>query len=215
MKNRLLILLVALMSLTMVTPAKGQGWSVWVGDGVTLSTLAGLDSTVPKLGTYTSLGLNYRTLSAWGVELEVAYAEQGSVIVDGSTRVTYAYNYLNIPLMATVELADRLTLLGGVQAGWLVAANYQYRTPSVLDEGAWVEGGDALPREEFHPWDFGVTLGLRQMLVPSIDLVLDVRYTLGITQTHNGVATSIVGNPYISVPDNRNSVLRVGLSIAF
>jgi hypothetical protein len=40
---------------------------------------------------------------------------------------------------------------------------------------------------------------------------IETRYTMGITQTHNGISTTANGNVYISVPDNRNSTFMFAL----
>jgi serine/threonine protein phosphatase PrpC len=107
----------------------------------------------------------------------------------GDVFCTYNYDYLNIPLLATYKLPKNLTLLLGVQAGCFLIAKYTYETPSVLDEG-YVSGEGYFDSSEFHPVDFGVSVGLRWLAVPELDFGIEVRYTHGITQTHNGIATA-------------------------
>lgn len=211
------VTLVALLCL--LVPAKAQRrLQLRHSDGLNLSTLAGIDHTGLRPGFYSTLGLNYYLSDLFGIGTEVAYSEQGAHCKanDMGVVMNYNYNYLNLPLLATCRLSDYgVVFVGGVQFGKLLEATYDYTAPSILEQGGKVSGSGVIERSEFHPWDVGVMLGVDWMLFPRIRCGVEVRYTLGITQTHNGISDTANGNIYISVPDNRNSTLRVGLFVPF
>lgn len=211
MKKIALMVVTAVCCAFVNTPAWGQKLELILNDGVNFSTLVGLQGVEAKTGLYNELGVGFKFNDRLGLEVDVAFSEQGAMsVVDGSSYL-YDFSYLNIPLLATYTLPKQhLTFLAGVQAGQFVSASYTYQTPSVVGEG-FVSGNGKFDKSEFHPWDVGVSVGARWLVIPSWGLGLEARYTLGITQTHNGVSDSMSTNPYISVPDNRNSVLRVGL----
>ncbi|MBR4851298.1 MAG: PorT family protein [Tidjanibacter sp.] len=214
MKKIALMVVMAVCCAFVNTPAWGQKLELLVNDGVNFSTLVGLKDVETKTGIYSELGVGYKFNDRLGLEVDIAFSEQGAMsVVDGSSYL-YDFSYLNIPLLATYTLPKQhLTFLAGVQAGQFVSATYSYQAPSVVGEG-FVSGEGKFDKSEFHPWDVGFSVGARWVVIPSWGFGLEVRYTLGITQTHNGISDSMSSNPYISVPDNRNSVLRVGMSWA-
>lgn len=209
MKKVVLTILVTAWALLANTPAWGQRFEVIVNDGLNFSSLVGLKDVSPNVGLYSEIGVGYKFNDKLGAELDLAWSEQGAMSAVGDIFYTYNYDYLNIPLLATYKLPKNLTLLLGVQAGCFLIAKYTYETPSVLDEG-YVSGEGYFDSSEFHPVDFGVSVGLRWLAIPDLDFGIEVRYTHGITQTHNGIATATNGLPHISVPNNRNSVFRIG-----
>lgn len=213
MKKLALTALVATWALLSHTTAWGQNFDVILNDGINISSLVGLEDVSPNAGLYSEIGVNYKFNDTFGVELGVAWSEQGAMSAIDDTFYTYEYDYLNLPLLATYNLPNNnITLFMGVQAGCFLIAKYTYEHPSVMGDG-FVSGEGYFNSEEFHPWDFGATIGLRWLAIPELDLGFEVRYTHGITQTHNGVATSMKDYPIISVPNNRNSVFRIGMYI--
>lgn len=187
-------------------------------DGLNLSSLVGIDNTALRPGFYSTLGVTYYFSDYFGIGTEVAYSEQGTHCKanDMGVVMNYNYNYLNLPLLATCRLSEHnVAFVGGVQFGKLLKATYNYTAPSILGQGGSVSGGGVFDKSEFHPWDVGVTLGVDWTLFPRTGCGIELRYTLGITQTHNGISDTANGNIYISVPDNRNSTLRVGLFVPF
>lgn len=197
--------------------AKAQAFRWGVKDGVTVSYLVGIDNTLPRVGFYVGAFAGYDFDNRWALKLEVNHSEQGASCRPNNDGITidYNYNYLNIPLLAECgfELGGghRLTLQAGAQAGIFLLGTYDYLAPSVLGDGK-VVGGGRLNRADFHPVDFGVALGAEWSVG---SYALEFRYTLGITQTHDGISNTLNGYYYISVPDNRNSVFQVGTKFYF
>lgn len=216
MKKTLFTLLAAICFLAQPSMAQKK-FTFVLSDGFNFSSLAGLKDATPNLGFYSEASANMNLYENWGVELGIAFSEQGTKVnYEADTSAKYDYAYFNIPLFATYTIEKYgITAMAGVQAGKFLMGHYTLSTPSLLEKGEMVETQDKLPSSEFHPWDFGVSLGLRIETVPEWGMGFDIRYTLGITQTHNGISNSIANLPYISVPDNRNSVLRIGVYLAF
>lgn len=212
MKHRFWTAVAVVCGLLLTTPMQAQRRMEFVfSDGLNLSSLVGLEGVSPRLGLFSEIGVGYNFSPHIGVELDVAFSEQGAWYVEGKSRYDYAYNYLNIPLLAKFTLPDQsLSFMAGVQAGAFLSGTYTYTGPSVVG-GGMTSTEMEFDKSEFHPWDFGAVVGVRWMFLANLGV--EVRYALGITQTHNGVSDSLNGRPYISIPDNRNSVLRLGLVV--
>ncbi len=209
MKKRIVSFLVAVAALAMATPASGQRKLDFVFiEGLNFSQLIGIDNTTANLGIFSGLDVTYHFNDHWGLNAGFGYSEQGTRCKESGLlpMMDYDYTYVNFPVMATYSLPKfNLSFLGGLQLGSFVSASYNYTTPSILNPGEMVEGSGKFDKESFHPWDLGVTVGARWVFLPKMGIGIETRYTMGITQTHNGISTTANGNMYISVPDNRNS----------
>ena len=214
MKNFALTALVAAWALLGQTPAWGQKFEVLLNDGLNFSTLVGVENASATAGLYSEIALGYHFNDALGLEFGLAWSEQGAMNSIGETFYTYEYDYLNFPLVGTYTLPNqKFTFFAGVQAGCFLIAKYSYESPSLLGDGVVSDDG-YLKSGEFRPLDFGATVGMRWLAAPEYDLAIEVRYTRGLTPTHKGVATSTYDDPLVYVPNNRNSVLRIGVSWA-
>ena len=208
MKKFALTALVAAWALLGQTPAWGQKFEVLLNDGLNFSTLVGLENASATAGLYSEIALGYHFNDALGVELGLAWSEQGAMNTIGDNFFTYEYDYLNFPLVGTYTLPNqKFTFFAGVQAGCFLIAKYTYENSSDMGHGY-------IDSSKIRPFDFGGTVGLRWLAAPEYDLAVEVRYTRGITPTQTGVATSTYDHPDVLVPNNRNSVLRIGVSWA-
>lgn len=185
-------------------------------DGLNISWLTGIENSFPGVGIYVGAGAKCNINDTWGAEIDLLLSEQGAGCFPNNDDVwfDYKYDYVNIPLLATYTLelgGHSIELQAGPQMGIFLLASYEYSAPSILDDGT-ISGEGFFDRDAFHPLEFGVVVGASWELDAwSIDL----RYTLGITQTHDGISNTLNGSYYISVPDNRNSVLQIGTSFRF
>ncbi|MBQ1964628.1 MAG: PorT family protein [Tidjanibacter sp.] len=215
MKKRIFAFWMAVAALVLATPASGQRKFDFVFvEGLNFSQLIGVDNTKAKAGVYSGLDVTYHFNDNWGINAGFGYSQQGTTCINNelSTLMNYNYNYVNFPLMATYRLPKyNLSFIGGLQLGWFSGASYDYTTPSILNPGEIVEGSGKFDSESFHPWELGATMGARWIFWPSMGIGIETRYTMGITQTHNGISTTANGNVYISVPDNRNSTFMFAL----
>ena len=210
MKKFTLMALFAVGALLLHTPTWGQKFEVIINDGLNFSSLVGLDDSSSNVGIFSEIGVGYKFNDKLGVEVDVAWSEQGAMHSIGNNLYTYSYNYLNFPLLGTFNLPKHnLTIIAGVQAGCFLNAPYTYECLSESGDVILDSGKGYLESSKFRPWDFGATIGLRWLAVPELDLGFEVRYTRGLTPTHTGMATS-TSNPSVIIPNNRNSVFRVG-----
>lgn len=203
--------------LSVSSPLMAQTLKFGIRDGVSLSWLVGIENTTPHAGLYAGLTSDLYFGDHWGVGVDFTLSEQGVRCNENSqgVAITYIYDYFNIPLALhyRVHIGNQHTLqfMAGGQLGMFLLGEYEYTAPSVTGDGL-VSGGDWLDSESFHPFDFGALLGVQWSVGRTS---LEVRYTLGITQTQNGVSNTLGDNYYISVPDNRNSVLQIGTVYRF
>ena len=91
MKKIVLMAVVAVLGAFAHTPAWGQKLELLVNDGVNFSTLVGLKDVETKTGIYSELGVGYKFNDRLGLEVDVAFSEQGAMsVVDGSS---YLYDF--------------------------------------------------------------------------------------------------------------------------
>ena len=215
--RKLLTIALFVTLLSISNPTMAQTVAFGIRDGVSLSWLAGIENTRPLAGFYAGLTGDLYLGDHWGVGLDITLSEQGVVCNENSdgVEISYHYDYLNIPLSLTYRVAvdekNILQFMAGGQVGAFLLGKYAYTAPSVTDDG-FVSGEDWLDSESFHSYDFGVLVGLQWSVG---NTAVEVRYTLGITQTHNGISNTIGDRYYISIPDNRNSVLQIGTVFRF
>lgn len=200
--------------------SKAQGFEWGLRDGITVASLVGIENTLPHIGLYAGLTTNYFFNERWGMGLDVTLSEQGAMCIDDrlGTTVDHCYHYANIPLMVNYRIpfenGTELRLLAGAQMGLFLVASYEYSAPSVLGDG-YVEGSGHFDGEDFHPMDLGISLGLQWLVMDSPKLLIETRYTHGVTQTHDGISNTLNSTYYISVPNNRNSVFQLGTVLLF
>lgn len=198
--------------------ARAQHFEFGLRDGVSMSQLVGIEGTLPLAELYVGVVGNFFFNEKWGVGFDMTLAEQGACCMpnDDDVAIDYHYTYLNIPLLGhyqfTIRNDQALRLSAGVQVGVFLLGEMEYTAPSIFEDG-FITGSEWMPQESFHPIDFGVSLGAQWFLWE--DFSIDVRYTLGITQTHNGISNTLGDYYHISVPDNRNSVFQIGTTYTF
>lgn len=184
--------------------------------GSSVATLIGIEGATPRIGFTAGVSAALNFSPAWGIEMGFAVSDQGAKanIEKQQLQMTYTYNYMNVPLLLTYTPGGgHWTIFGGAQLGLPLAASYHYSTPSITNPEEGVTGGGLIGLDEMHPTELGVSLGVRYWL--SHLWGLEARYTCGITQTHNGISNLSTGHQYISVPDNRNSVLQLCIFVRF
>ncbi|MBO7300768.1 MAG: PorT family protein [Tidjanibacter sp.] len=220
MKKRFFAIIVAAVCTLFVPTQKAMAQNFEWGfrDGISFSSLIGIDNTLPLAELYVGIVGNYFFNDNWGFGVDFTLAEQGAYCMPNNddVAINYQYTYLNIPLLGHYQFSlgnsQVVRFSAGVQLGMFLLGKAEYTAPSISDDG-FVTGSEWLPSESFHPYDLGVSLGAQWFLWS--DLAIEVRYTLGITQTHNGISTTLNDNYHISVPDNRNSVFQIGTAYLF
>jgi Outer membrane protein beta-barrel domain len=106
---------------------------------------------------------------------EAVYSVQGIIAINhatlGDQNIKYSDNYLNLPVLIEYRHATGLFVETGLQFGILLSANADDREEFHMNQTPYTQPGDL-------SWVFG--LGYE---IPKINLGLDVRYNLGLTNT--------------------------------
>ena len=187
----------------------GYNYSSFNGDVAKDNTLKGLS------GFYVGALLELPLGDVISIQPEVIYSRQGAawekdynipILGKGSLKNDIKLDYLNIPVMAKVNLGP-LFLQGGVQFGFLVG---KPETSSTINGRRITE---ELDKDAYASFDFGVGAGLGVNL--SEHFFIEARYTHSLTNALDPDNNSLK-NARISDDNNfKNAVLSVGLGVKF
>ena len=187
----------------------GYNYSSFNGEVAKDNTLKGLS------GFYVGALLELPLGDVLSLQPEVIYSRQGAawekdynipILGKGSLKNDIKLDYLNIPVMAKVNLGP-LFLQGGVQFGFLVG---KPETSSTVNGLRVTEQVD---KDAYASFDFGVGAGLGVNL--SQHFFVEARYTHSLTNALDPDNNSLK-NARISDDNNfKNAVLSVGLGVKF
>ena len=187
----------------------GYNYSSFNGDVAKDNTLKGLS------GFYVGALLELPLGDVLSIQPEVIYSRQGAawekdynrpILGKGSLKNDIKLDYLNIPVMAKVNLGP-LFLQGGVQFGFLVG---KPETSSTVNSLRVTEQVD---KDAYASFDFGVGAGLGVNL--SQHFFVEARYTHSLTNALDPNNNSLK-NAHISDDNNfKNAVLSLGLGVKF
>lgn len=139
--------------------------------GLNLSSLANAEGAKTQVGFH--LG-GYATISVsdkFAVQPELLYSAQGAKFEGGSLNLSY----INIPVMAKFNVADKFNLEVGPQVGLLMSASQKF------------SGGSLDVKEGYKTMDFGLNFGAGYDVAENINVGL--RYCLGLSQLEKELAT--------------------------
>lgn len=139
--------------------------------GLNLSSLANAEGAKTQVGFH--LG-GYATISVsdkFAVQPELLYSAQGAKFEGGSLNLSY----INIPVMAKFNVADKFNLEVGPQVGLLMSATQKF------------SGGSLDVKEGYKTMDFGLNFGAGYDVAENINVGL--RYCLGLSQLEKELAT--------------------------
>ena len=165
-----------------------------------------------KVGFNVGSVLNIAVNDRFSVQPEILFSTQGSkyeisvpvgVNQTADTEYNYILSYVNIPIMAKVNLIHGLHLLAGPQLGFLVSDELELTAS--IPGGPTITQSRSAPDNVYATFDFALGLGLSYVIIPSLEV--EGRFNLGLTNTND----SSSGNPNII----RNRVLQFGLLYYF
>ena len=139
--------------------------------GLNLSSLANAEGAKTQVGFH--LG-GYATISVsdkFAVQPELLYSAQGAKFEGGSLNLSY----INIPVMAKFNVADKFNLEVGPQIGLLMSAT------------AKSSAGSLDVKEGYKTMDFGLNFGAGYDVAENINVGL--RYCLGLSQLEKELAS--------------------------
>ena len=187
----------------------GYNYSSFNGDVAKDNTLKGLS------GFYVGALLELPLGDVISLQPEVIYSRQGAawekdynipILGKGSLKNDIKLDYLNIPVMAKVNLGP-LFLQGGVQFGFLVG---KPETSSTVNGRRVTE---ELDKDAYASFDFGVGAGLGVNL--SEHFFIEARYTHSLTNALDPDNNSLKNASISDKNDFKNAVLSVGLGVKF
>ena len=187
----------------------GYNYSSFNGEVAKDNTLKGLS------GFYVGALLELPLGDVLSLQPEVIYSRQGAawekdynvpILGKGSLKNDLRLDYLNIPVMAKVNLGP-LFLQGGVQFGFLVG---KPETSSTVNGRRITEEVD---KDAYASFDFGVGAGLGVNL--SEHFFIEARYTHSLTNALDPDNNSLKNASISDKNDFKNAVLSVGLGVKF
>ena len=187
----------------------GYNYSSFNGEVAKDNTLKGLS------GFYVGALLELPLGDVLSLQPEVIYSRQGAawekdynipILGKGSLKNDIKLDYLNIPVMAKVNLGP-LFLQGGVQFGFLVG---KPETSSTVNGRRVTE---ELDKDAYASFDFGVGAGLGVNL--SEHFFIEARYTHSLTNALDPDNNSLKNASISDKNDFKNAVLSVGLGVKF
>lgn len=196
-----IVLLVVSTSYAQVSMEKG------VLVGFNFATFGGKDAANPTPDNKTGLALggfvSFKVADMISVEPQLLYMQKGSTakVAQGNTTIdiTGKYNYLEIPVLVklNIPLAGNVAFKPNIFAGPAFAL--RIGTPSIKAEG----GGQTVEQDiqNTTSTDFGLVFGAGAR-IPGVILngiLIDVRYTLGLSSVDDSAAKAEIKNRVFSI----------------
>ena len=134
------------------------------------------DSLDPFVTPYIGVGTECEVADLVAVKGELVYSQQGAKYEDseGGDELLYdgkfKLDYLNIPVMAKVNVSDNFFVEAGPQIGFLLSAKDKYDSP--------VSGEDDV-KDFFKGTDFGANIGVGYQFDSGLNI--GARYNLGLS----------------------------------
>lgn len=176
--------------------------------GLNMSTLngdmpAGVD-TKSLTGFHVGLFTEIPVAPRFSIQPEVIYSEQGTTFESSISGVNAEADiktqYVNVPILAKVYVAEGFNIQAGPQIGFLTGAEFQ---SSGID--------DIDIKDDMKGTDFGLLLGAGYKL--PMGLTIDARYNLGLSNTLDDNSETFED---LGTDQNwRNGVFQVGLGYQF
>lgn len=140
------------------------------------------------------------------IQPELLYTSKGSKLtydnLFGSGEFRFNLNYVELPVLAVINLAKNFNLQAGAYAGYLVNANIK----KLNNEGETSDIAD-FNEDDFNRFDFGLVGGLGLDIQ---NFTIGARYNYGLKEVGNNdeIAGQVLG-------DSKNSAISLYLGLAF
>ena len=167
--------------------------------GVNFATFTGAVDCDSRIGLALGADFEYQATRRFSLSVGLTYSQQGvkkTIDFEGARKkVAFHTDYINIPVLANVYVADGLVLKFGVQPGFNVKANYV-----VASQDVEVSGNLSDYYIFIRTFDFAFPMGVSYEFK---NVVLDCRYNVGVIKVIDG------GD------DSKNGVLQLTLGYKF
>ena len=199
--------IVFLAAVALTVSASAQNFSYGLKGGLNLSTISKAEGAKMKPSIYAGAFAEYKFNDYFGISPELIYSRQGTTtsikdeFEDMKSQVRL--NYINVPVLAKIYLADALSLDLGPQVGFLIGAK-SYAKGTI--EGEKVDGTTDV-KKAFQSVDFSFGMGLTYNIGK---FLVQARYNLGLTDT-----AKYADGEEKSKDKYRNNVIQVGVGYRF
>lgn len=113
------LLLFTIVFFSFVVLGNAQGVNLGIKAGLNMATLSGdVEEADMKAGLHVGAFLDLKASDKFAISPELLFSMQGAKGENGDA----SYNYVNIPVLAKIYLADFLNIHVGPQAGFLLSA---------------------------------------------------------------------------------------------
>lgn len=177
--------------------------------GINLSNLYidDADDENMKLGINLGLYSKIPLTKGLSIQPELIYSSKGAKLtynnfILGKGEYRFNLNYVELPVLAVINLANNFNLQGGAYLSYLVSANIK----DVEDNGS-INNIKDLEAENFNRLDYGLVGGLG---VDVKNITIGARYSYGLKEV--GESGSLSGN---LTRDSKNSVISVYVGFGF
>lgn len=146
--------------------------------GMNIATFTDSDGIDPRIGLVAGAEFEYQLTKMLGLSGGLLYSMQGAKDSDSSMGVkvntTIKTDYINIPILANIYVANGFALKFGIQPAFNVNSSYTASTQGVDVSGSLSDLG-----VDIKSFDFAIPLGLSYEYK---NFVIDGRYNLGVTK---------------------------------
>ncbi len=185
-----LIAITAMVLLAASTAASAAGLGFGARAGLNTSNFYGDDSEGLEWmsGFVGGVFMNYSFTPVFGLQPEVLYVMNGAKDSEGDAELKFKVHYIQIPVLARVELPLSGTLLPVLYAGPYIGLNVSSKVEACL--GSLCAEVDI--KDYTKSTDFGFVLGGGfEAGLGAGTLALDIRYVVGTTGIDDGIAGAI------------------------
>lgn len=179
-----------------------------VRGGVNLSNLYvdNADDENMKLGLNLGVYAKIPLVKGLSIQPELIYSNKGSKLtynnfILGKGEYRFNLNYVEIPVLAVINVANNINLQAGGYASYLVSANVK----DMKDDGT-IENAKDLKADNFNRGDYGLVGGIG---VDVQNFTIGARYNYGLKEIGNsGLSGQLTKN-------SKNSVISVYIGLGF
>ena len=139
--------------------------------GLNISDYTDVDDSKTRAGLAAGVEFEYHVSPLLGISAGAIYSMQGCKGKDEGVDLTLKNDYINIPILANVYVAQGLALKAGIQPGFKVNSSLKAKV-----DGASVNKD---LEDTFKSFDFSIPVGISYEYM---NVCLDARYNIGVTK---------------------------------
>ncbi len=143
--------------------------------GMNITNVSNIDGSKAKTGLTFGVTSAMDLDDKMGVDVELLFSRQGYTYKADDYKFKERYSYLNIPILCRYTIMENIDLKAGLQAGFLLAANYREKIGDTRYKGK-LTG--------VKTFDLALPIGASYLLEQH-NVALDLRYNIGLTNIYD------------------------------